>query len=201
MADRSMKQKIEYFLYEDDSFKVTASKFLLGLLAMGPILIAGAAMPGLLSSAGKVKKSKKYSKSQFQNAYRNLKNRKLIEIVEEKNDKFRVRLTKEGKEKIKEFCFETLKIEKPGKWDGKWRILIFDIPSKPKIYNNAREALRRKIKELGFHQLQKSVWVHPYPCEDEILLIAEIYRVQNYIEVITAEKLLHQEKTKRIFGF
>lgn len=85
-------------------------------------------------------------------------------------------------------------------WDKKWRILIFDIPTKPKIYNQAREALRRKIKGLGFYQMQKSVWVYPYECEDEILFIAELFQVQKHIEIITAEKLLHAEAIKRKFG-
>ena len=85
-------------------------------------------------------------------------------------------------------------------WDKKWRVLIFDIPTKPKIYNQAREALRRKIKDLGFYQMQKSTWVYPYECEDEILFVAELFQVQKHIEILTVEKLLHEEKLKKEFG-
>jgi len=92
-----------------------------------------------------------------------------------------------------------LKIAKPKKWDGKWRVFIFDIPSYPKIYNKAREALRDKIKTLGFFQLQKSVWVYPYECEDEILFLAEIYNVQKFIEILTVDKMLYGEKLKKEF--
>ncbi|MDD5397274.1 MAG: hypothetical protein PHW24_04460 [Candidatus Moranbacteria bacterium] len=77
--------------------------------------------------------------------------------------------------------------------------MIFDIPTKPKIYNQARNALRAKIKELGFYQMQKSVWVYPYECEDEILLVAEIYQVQKHIEIITAEKILHENIVRKAF--
>ena len=76
---------------------------------------------------------------------------------------------------------------------------MFDIPTKPKIYNQAREALRLKIKELGFFQMQKSAWVCPYECEDELLFVAELYHVEKYIEVLTVEKLLHESILKRKF--
>ncbi|MEK7070544.1 MAG: hypothetical protein AAB966_01945 [Patescibacteria group bacterium] len=187
------------FLY-NDSISATTAKFLLAFLALGPLLVIGAALPGLISATKEISKSKKYSKTQFQNAFRNLKHRKLIEIIQEDEEKFKVQLTNKGQKRVKEFSFEFLGIKKPDKWDGKWRILVFDIPAKPKIYNQARNALRAKIKDLGFYQMQKSVWVYPYECEDEILFIAELFHVQNHIEIITAEKLLYAEKMKRIFS-
>ena len=132
-------------------------------------------------------------------ALNNLKQRKLVEIIKEKNGKFQVKLTNKGQRRSKDFYLQNLKIKKPQTWDGKWRILIFDIPSRPKIFDQARNALRNKIKELKFRQLQKSAWVFPYECEDEILFIAELYNVQKYIEIITAEKILHEEELKKSF--
>ena len=197
---KSFKEIIEdNFLYSD-TVPATAGKFLLGFLAAAPLLVVGAALPGILSATKSINKSKKYSDSQFQNAFKNLKRRKLIEIIREDDYKIKVQLTNKGQKRIKEFCFEMLEIKKPKSWDKKWRILIFDIPTKPKVYNQAREALRRKIKDLGFYQMQKSVWVYPYECEDEILFIAELFQVQKHIEIITAEKLLHAEGIKREFG-
>ena len=73
---------------------------------------------------------------------------------------------------------------------------MFDIPTKPAIYNNARNALREKIKELGFVQMQKSVWVYPYECEDEILFLAEVYYVEKFIDMLVAERVMHEEKFK-----
>jgi DNA-binding transcriptional regulator PaaX len=116
------------------------------------------------------------------------------------DEKVKIQLTNKGKKRIKEYSIDVLKIKKPKRWDKKWRILIFDIPTRPKIYNQAREALRNKIKELGFCQMQKSVWVYPYECEDELLFIAEVFEVQKYIEIITAEKILHAKEIKRKFN-
>ncbi len=195
----SIKEIIEdKFLY-NDSITATAGKFLLAAVAAAPILFVAAAAPNILSGVGKFKKHKKYSKKQIRIAFNNLKQRKLIEIIQIGKGKYKVRLTNKGKKRIKDFSFEILRIEKPKKWDEKWRILIFDIPAKPKKYHQAREALRRKIKELGFYQIQKSVWAYPYECEDEILFISELFNVQQNIEIITAEKLLHQEKIRKFF--
>lgn len=195
---KSLGMYIERFI-NSDSVSATAGKFLLMTIALGGMVFVGALVPGILALTKENRKYRKYTNKQIQNAIYNLKKRKLIEIVKYDDDKVKVKLTNKGKERVKEFSLETLSIEKPKKWDGKWRILMFDIPTKPKIYNQAREALRSKIKELGFHQLQKSAWVYPYECEDELLFIAEIFNVQKHIEIITAEKLLHEDQIRRFF--
>lgn len=43
--------------------------------------------------------------------------------------------------------------------DGKWIMVIFDIPEKKKRH---REELRKILYALGFQKLQKSAWVSPY---------------------------------------
>jgi DNA-binding transcriptional regulator PaaX len=186
----TIKEKIENFFYSD-SVPATAAKFTLAILALGTVAFVGAAVPGLIALAEKPRYHRSYSKKQMRDAVYQLKKKKLIEIILE-GDITKVRLTNKGADRVKEFCLEFLEIKKPKKWDKKWRVLIFDIPSKPKIYNLAREALRKKIKDLGFQQLQKSVWIYPYECEDEILFVAEIYQVQKFIEILTVEKLLHE---------
>jgi len=197
--DKTLKEKIEYFLYEDDSFSTTAAKFLLMTLALSGVVAVGAALPGILKIAGRSPHFQRYSKKGMKDAVGNLKRRRLIEIISEKDGRIRVNLTNKGMKRVKEFAFDKLVIQKPKKWDRKWRVVIFDIPTQPKRLNSARAALRGKIKELGFRKLQKSVWVHPYPCEDEILLVGEIFNVTKYIEILVVEKMLHDLKAKSFF--
>ena len=192
------KNTIENFLHSD-SVPANVTKFLLMFVAMGGIVMGGAALPGilkLLKSADLSGRKTGYSKKQISNALADLKRKKLIEIEKFEDGKISVKLTNKGKERVVEFSFDLLKIKKPKKWDGKWRIVIFDIPNRHK---QAREALRGKIKELGLHQLQKSVWIHPYGCEDEILFVAEAFEVQRYIEILTVERLLHADIIKNKF--
>ena len=66
-----------------------------------------------------------------------------------------------------------MRINKPKKWDRKWRIILFDIPEK---IRKARDVFRYHLNQLGFYEFQKSVFVHPYNCKDEIdYLIEFIY--------------------------
>ncbi|MEM6997918.1 MAG: hypothetical protein AAF413_03335 [Patescibacteria group bacterium] len=59
---------------------------------------------------------------------------------------------------------EKLDFQKPIQkevWDGKWRIISYDIPESDRMLRNA---VRRLIKDLGMKQLQRSIWVCPYDC-------------------------------------
>ena len=59
-------------------------------------------------------------------------------------------------------------IPEPAFWDGKWRILMFDMRESRK---KARNTLRTLIRNAGFVRLQDSVWVYPYPCDEFIELV------------------------------
>ncbi len=72
------------------------------------------------------------------------------------------------------------------KKDGKYRIIIFDIPEKEKL---KREYFRKGLKCLGFQQLQKSVWVSPYDVFKELRLFAEDCRLTENVKYILATKI------------
>ena len=92
---------------------------------------------------------------------------------------------------------DSLKIKKPKKWDKKWRVVVFDIVELKKI---RREAFRGKLKELGFRPLQKSVWVHPFNCKDEIALLRRFFGLsENDIRLITANKIEKDKELKSLF--
>ena len=191
-----------------DSLSATATKFLLMLVAMGGIAFVGATLPGLVKGIGAFshnhrkhqKTKKRYSRKQISDSFAYLKKKQLIKIVKESNGKITIRLTNNGKKRLAAYSLDTLTIKKPEKWDGKWRVLMFDIPAHPKPYNYARDALRNKIKRLGFYQIQKSVWVYPYECEDELLFVAEMFKVQRYVEILTADRILHEDILKKKFA-
>lgn len=195
MKELSIKERIKNFL-DSDSGYATATKIILAALAMGGVLIIAATAPNIFQAFGNFKKSRRFSSKQIQNSLYALERRGFVEILKEENDKIRIELTNKGRKRIKEFSIDVLKIPQPKRWDGKWRVLIFDVPNK---FTRAREALRNKLKELDFYQLQKSVWVYPYPCEDEILFIAHAFEVESFIEILTVEKLLRENKLKKHF--
>lgn len=139
----------------------------------------------------------KYKIKQIKASAYYLKKRGLIEFVWEDNDKVTVKITNNGKKYLKTFDIDNMTLNKLVPWDKKWRLIIFDIPEKHK---KAREAFRRKLKDLDFVRLQDSVWVTPFPCEDEIRFLREIFNVSFNIDVIETTNLKHHEiKLKKYF--
>lgn len=72
------------------------------------------------------------------------------------------KLTRKGFNKSLFVLINHLAIRIPRKWDGKWRIVIFDLP---KNYAGNRDFFRRHLIDIGFIQVQKSVWAFPFPCK------------------------------------
>lgn len=110
-----------------------------------------------------------------------------------KNNKSFFRLTPKGKNLVELLKFALGKI----KWDGRWRILIFDIPEREKYKRNF---LRRKLHELGFKQLQESVWITPYPLPDSFSDFLIQLRVRPYLYCITVDAINRSDELKKYFN-
>ena len=85
----------------------------------------------------------------------------------------------------------------PRRWDGKWRIVIFDIREKRRA---TRDRLRRGILSAGFIRLQDSVWVHPYPCEEFIALLKADVHIGKDVLYIIAEEIENELSLREHFG-
>ncbi len=152
--------------------------------AAGGFVLALAAMPGLGVVAHSFiqwyKNQDRQGRYRIRKTFERLRQERLIEMNETSDGKTKIILTEEGKKKVLEYRFEDIKIEPMKKWDKKWRMVIFDIPEHHK---KARNALRDKLRELEFYQLQKSVWIHPYECRDEINFIIEFFNISSYVRM------------------
>lgn len=92
-----------------------------------------------------------------------------------------LKITKKAQHRLIDAAFHNLAIKTDYKWDKTWRIVFFDIPEHHRI---ARRQLVSKLKELGFYQLQQSVWIHPYDCREVIETVSLEYQVQKYLTYI-----------------
>ncbi len=101
-----------------------------------------------------------------------------------------LQLTEKGRTRLQRAEIEDLKITQPKKWDHKWRIVLFDIPEAKKT---GRDGLTRKLKEIGFFTLQKSVWLHPFPCREEIEQVASYYEIDRYVTFIETNYIDKQD--------
>jgi len=111
---------------------------------------------------------------------------KLIDYKENDNGTVTLILDEEGTRRVLKYNLDALEIKKPGKWDGLWRIVIFDIPEDLK---QGRNALASKLKQLGFYPLQKSVFIYPYNCKNEVDFIVEVFNLRPYVRFILAKEI------------
>ncbi|MFY9484563.1 MAG: hypothetical protein WAP74_02995 [Patescibacteria group bacterium] len=121
----------------------------------------------------------------FYNLVSRLKVAKLIEVYTEGEEKF-IELTDQGRRKIGRYLFEDGKIPIPNHWDGKWRIIIFDIPEEKKV---VRDIVRELLTRIGCYQLQKSVYVYPHDCIGMVRYLEQTYGINHYVQFIIAERV------------
>ena len=170
---------------------MTATEVVLATTALVSMGAAVAYFPALLSAAYIFNASNKFSKREMRNAFDHVRRKNYIEKYQGS-----YRITEKGKKKLIEFDIETMQIPTPRKWDKKWRIVMFDFPIR---FKKAREAFRYTLRDLGFKQFQKSTWIVPYPCTDEIEFIADYFAVGKYVDIIEAGKISKNEYWKAQF--
>jgi hypothetical protein len=103
---------------------------------------------------------------------------RLIEYREHQDGSIKIVLTEAGQRRVIQANIDNLTISKPTRWDGRWHLVFFDVPEKKR---RGRDALRLKLRELGFYEWQKSVFVYPYPCRDQIDFIVEFFELRPFV--------------------
>ncbi len=139
---------------------------------------------------------KKNPKYVISNAVDRLKDKGYISFEKTTRGNF-VRLTSKGEARLRLIEAHNFNIKKPKRWDGKWRIIIFDIPEKRK---SLRDKIRLTLTSIGFERLQDSVWVYPYPCEDLIVLLKSDFRVGKDVLYIIADSIENDSVFREWFG-
>ncbi len=78
----------------------------------------------------------------------------------------------------------------PARWDRRWRIVIFDIPAR---YTNTRHYFPEKLKQWGFLPMQRSVYVYPFDCHQQIRDLIELYKLDGTVQYMIAEIIEGEE--------
>ena len=116
-------------------------------------------------------------KSELALALKRLRENGLVDLIDDK--KLMYRLTDSGKDKA---LWTKMRLEDE-KWDGKWRLVIWDIPEKRRV---ARDLLRHKLKLLGFTQLQRSIWVTKKNCTKPLRDFIRKVGIRDWVKVVEA---------------
>jgi len=142
-------------------------------------------------------REKRWRRERFLQDLKRLQHRELIDWREFPDGKVTITLTKLGKQKVLMYNLDRMKLQRHA-WDGKWRLVTFDIPKRQK---QAREALRKKMRDLGFYPLQKSVFLTPYPCENEIDFICSVFEVnRSHVLLLNVSDFEGSEKLQHHFS-
>ena len=174
-----------------------AGKAMLGVLVGVGVVTTFAVLPGLaLAVAPFLPKRKKYQANRtIKRSLDSLVRNGLVERVILKDGTERIQLTKKGK--FEAFLSHGALSSKKPKWDGEWRIIIFDVPNtKTKLRNE----LRRSVKLFGFKSIQKSVWVYPYPCDDFMAILKFHLGVSHDVLYITASYIENDRHLRQEFN-
>lgn len=115
-------------------------------------------------------------KSELSQALKRLRERELI-----KQDKIN---TGELVLKLTELGRDALGLEVEEKWDGKWRIVIFDIPEQKRVVRNM---FRRRLKDWGFQRWQQSVWVTKRNVTKKLKLLINDLKIGDWIAIIESD--------------
>jgi DNA-binding transcriptional regulator PaaX len=177
---------------------IGVSKAILIALFAGAVVIAPwgvASAIQVVSELFEGKEMEDFDQEQMKRALKYLRRKKLIEI-QEQYQKEVFGLTKLGWLKTRKLL-KSFGISRPKKWDRKWRIVIFDIPNTKK---NTADVFRRQLRNLGLANLQKSIWVHPYECREQIYYLAGNLFIKPYVRYIVAEEVTGERDLRSRFG-
>jgi len=141
------------------------------------------------------KEWKKINQNELRTEMSNLYRFKFVNKTKNKDGSVSVVLTEKGKFKALNYKLENIKNKKE-KWDGKWRMVAFDIPQP---YKKGRDALRRKLKKIGFCELQKSVLITPFNCLEEISCLVNFFNLGKYVRFGVLESIDNEKYLKVFF--
>lgn len=173
-------------------------KIVLGLLAVGGVFTIALVAPKMFVLFDSRSNRRVFlSEDDFSRTRQVFKRRKFISLKPRGDGVYAIAITEKGKERALGEIYRDLKLEKRKKWDGVWRVVIFDISEKHK---GEREGFRHRLEQLGLHRLQESVFVSPHPCKEEVYFLISLFGVGAYTRFFTTADLGDVETLKRHFN-
>ena len=178
---------------EERNRKENLQKLILGSVATVGILSIGLIAPNVIGAMSKMGILPKLRQKEYvSSSATRLVKRGLLKF---ENGSYR--LTVEGERILRRWQLSSHKLKKPKKWDGKWRMIIFDIPEKKR---GIRKQVVTLFNQAGFYRLQDSVWIYPYDCENVIGLLKTDFGVGKEILYVIANEIENDRHLRHEFG-
>jgi DNA-binding transcriptional regulator PaaX len=180
---------------EDRIRRTRLNKAIIGTIATAGVIAVGLVAPNAFSVLGATKllpqqryRVKTILGRMVQKGYAR---------VERSDGKPYVRLTEKG-ERFASLMHEgKLGPNKSLKWDGKWRIVTYDVRGKA---STTRARIRELLQSWGFQLLHQSLWVSPYDCEDLVFLLKQEFKLGKGLLYVIAEEIEMDSTLRNQFG-
>jgi len=137
---------------------------------------------------------RKFNQKQIEEAFRELNRYKFIKKQEYEGSVL-VSLSEKGILRARSAKLRHLKFETE-KWDGKWRMVSFDIPEQCR---KGRRALVYRLKSAEFYEMQKSLFLCPYDCQKEVMAIVKLFKLEKYVRFGILESFDNEENVNKLF--
>jgi len=183
------------------------TKEVLMLLGAGAFLAASIIFPGLpmaakpfidvVKEADRNKRQKEWEKFnlwRLRQVIKRMQSSKLVEVKEEKGVPI-IKITHKGKQKLLRYKIDEMVLE--SNWDGKWRLVIYDVQTGKRANS---EMFRTMLNKLRFLKLQRSVYLTPFKCEDEIEYLRLLFEIGNEVQILKVGSLENEAAYRRYFG-
>jgi len=174
-------------------------KDVLKLLAAGVILTTVVLFPGIAALGPLIKEIQdnrerkewdKFNLWRLRQVIKRLESQKVVEITDEI-----IKITDKGRRKVLKFNLEKMELKK--RTDGKWRLIIYDVAN---LKKSQSEFFRETLKRLNFLRLQKSVYITPFICDDEIEYLRQLFDIGKEVLILKVAWIENEQVYKRYFG-
>lgn len=172
-----------------------------GEAILGGIAVVGvvgffAIFPGMGCVIAPFIKKKRFPKKQsIERSVESLVSTGLVKKYFDTNGDVKLELTAKGKWEV--FMRHPSFDKKVEKWDGVWRVVIFDVPE---LQKEIRNELRRAMLLYGFKMLQQSVWVYPHSCDDFVVVLKNHLEIPQNVLYMTVSYIENDKHLKKEFG-
>jgi DNA-binding transcriptional regulator PaaX len=148
------------------------------------------------SGAGRINsyiftKTKKLIANNWRKRMKELHQKGYIELGDEE-----IKLTRKGIKLLETLSLPEPKFD-PKKWDHRWRIVTYDIPEEKK---KGRDILHNILKKWGCVEIQKSVFLTPFECKEEVAIATKEYHLNSHIFYFVTSEILNEKKYRRHYN-
>lgn len=168
------------------------------------LLLTGLALPFTRSATAQyrlmrdaAKEWRAITRTGLPRTVRLLEEKKLVKLVRSGGDVLLVRPTRKGKERVSLAQLLDMKLVVKKKWDGRWRLVAFDIPEEKR---GMRNLLRQCLKNWDFYRFQASVFISPYDCREEVEFLIRSCDGERYIRFIEAAHISRDRDLRKYFA-